>query len=56
MENTTSEDMGGGLVKITRLDTGVVLWIAAKDGESIISYHREHVERWLTLGPLNIRR
>lgn len=53
MDHTISEDVGGGLVKLTRTDTGVVLWAASRDGESIVSYHREHVERWLTLGPLD---
>lgn len=52
MPHTTFEDMGSGLVKLTRTDTGVVLWTAARGGEVIISYDRARVEDWLTLGPL----
>ena len=42
------------IIKITRPDTGVTLWTAAKDGESIISYSRERVEQWLERPPLQV--
>lgn len=46
---TTAEQITPELTRITRSDTGVVLWTAAKGGESVISYSREHVERWLSI-------
>lgn len=53
MRHTTSERLDNGLVRLTRADTGVVLWTATRDGEVLFSYSREHAERWLTLGPLD---
>lgn len=47
--NRSSEQITADLVKITEHSTGAVLWTAARDGESIISYSRQHVERWLAL-------
>lgn len=43
------EQVTPDLTKITEHDTGVILWCAGKNGESIISYSRQHVERWLAL-------
>lgn len=52
MRHTVSEPLEGGLVRLMRTDTGVVLWTATRGGEAVFSYSREYVERWLTLGPL----
>ena len=52
MPLTTAEQITPELTRITRSDTGVVLWTAARGSESVISYSREHVERWLSASPL----
>ena len=53
MGHTTAEPETDGVIRLTRTDTGVFLWTASRGGEVVLSYSRKHVERWLTLGPID---
>lgn len=40
-----------GLMQLTRLDTGVTVWMATRNPEVLFTYSEEHARRWLASQP-----
>jgi hypothetical protein len=46
-----AREVAPGLTELTRLDTGVTVWMATRRPEVLFTYSEEHARRWLAALP-----